>query len=128
MSASLTPIYGEAAPKSRTRDLPLMGEGTCHRTKCDLYKIRKLIVDKLTTIDVFDNYYYKNLQNNRGLLQTDQELFSTSSIDTVSIVNRFANNQSDFFDTFAQSMIKLGNIRPLTGSAGEIRADCKRVN
>ncbi|RXH90382.1 hypothetical protein DVH24_035146 [Malus domestica] len=28
---------GEAAPKSRTRDLPLMGEGTCHRTKCDLY-------------------------------------------------------------------------------------------
>ncbi|RXH90199.1 hypothetical protein DVH24_032556 [Malus domestica] len=30
MSASLTPIYGEAAPKSRTRDLPLMGEGTCH--------------------------------------------------------------------------------------------------
>ncbi|KAM1055220.1 hypothetical protein FF1_028804 [Malus domestica] len=80
------------------------------------------------TPDAFDNYYYKNLQNNRGLLQTDQELFSTSSIDTVSIVNRFANNQSDFFDTFAQSMIKLGNIRPLTGSAGEIRADCKRVN
>ncbi|RXH99448.1 hypothetical protein DVH24_011773, partial [Malus domestica] len=36
MSANLTPIYGEAAPKSRTRDLPLMGEGTCHRTKCDL--------------------------------------------------------------------------------------------
>ncbi|RXI00040.1 hypothetical protein DVH24_030530 [Malus domestica] len=33
MSASLTPIYGEAAPKSRTRDLPLMGEDTCHRTK-----------------------------------------------------------------------------------------------
>ncbi|RXI02709.1 hypothetical protein DVH24_002787 [Malus domestica] len=33
----LTPIYEEAAPKSRTRDLPLMGEGTCHRTKCDLY-------------------------------------------------------------------------------------------
>ncbi|RXI01877.1 hypothetical protein DVH24_015226 [Malus domestica] len=37
MSASLTPIYGEAAPKSRARDLPLMGEGTCHRTKCDLF-------------------------------------------------------------------------------------------
>ncbi|KAM1648230.1 hypothetical protein ACFX1Q_010269 [Malus domestica] len=39
MSASLTPIYGEAAPKSRTRDLPLMGEGTCHRTKCDLFDL-----------------------------------------------------------------------------------------
>ncbi|CAN6584816.1 unnamed protein product [Malus baccata var. baccata] len=33
---ALPPFYGEAAPKSRTRDLPLMGEGTCHRTKCDL--------------------------------------------------------------------------------------------
>ncbi|CAN6558897.1 unnamed protein product [Malus baccata var. baccata] len=77
------------------------------------------------TPDAFDNYYYKNL---RGLLQIDQELFSTSSIDTVSIVNLFANNQSDFFDTFAQSMIKLRNIRPLTGSIGEIKADCKRVN
>ncbi|RXH91242.1 hypothetical protein DVH24_020265 [Malus domestica] len=35
---ALLPFYGEAAPKSRTRDLPLMGEGTCHRTKCDLSK------------------------------------------------------------------------------------------
>ncbi|RXI00363.1 hypothetical protein DVH24_037911 [Malus domestica] len=35
---SLTPIYGEATPKSRTRDLPLMDEGTCHRTKCDLLR------------------------------------------------------------------------------------------
>ncbi|RXI07739.1 hypothetical protein DVH24_009770 [Malus domestica] len=26
----------DAALKSRTRDLPLMGEGTCNRTKCDL--------------------------------------------------------------------------------------------
>ncbi|CAN6587799.1 unnamed protein product [Malus baccata var. baccata] len=34
---ALPPFYGEAAPKSRTRDLPLMGEGTCHHTKCDLY-------------------------------------------------------------------------------------------
>ncbi|RXH72642.1 hypothetical protein DVH24_012326 [Malus domestica] len=33
---ALPPFYEEAAPKSRTRDLPLMGEGTCHRTKCDL--------------------------------------------------------------------------------------------
>ncbi|RXH85044.1 hypothetical protein DVH24_041812 [Malus domestica] len=40
MSASLTPIYGKAAPKSRTRDLPLMGEDTYHRTKCDLCTTR----------------------------------------------------------------------------------------
>ncbi|KAI5321139.1 hypothetical protein L3X38_030210 [Prunus dulcis] len=80
-----------------------------------------------STRDEFDSNYFTNLQNKRGLLQTDQELFSTSG-DTVAIVNRFANSQSDFFDSFGQSMINMGNIRPLTGSDGEIRSDCKRVN
>ncbi|CAI9761353.1 unnamed protein product [Fraxinus pennsylvanica] len=78
--------------------------------------------------DGFDNDYFTNLQSNRGLLQTDQELFSTSGADTVAIVNRFGNSQSEFFDAFVQSMIKMGNISPLTGNNGEIRADCKRVN
>lgn len=76
----------------------------------------------------FDNNYYTNLQSNRGLLQTDQELFSTSGADTVAIVNRFGKSQSEFFNAFVQSMIKMGNISPLTGNKGEIRADCKRVN
>ncbi|KAM5582393.1 hypothetical protein ABKV19_002687 [Rosa sericea] len=81
-----------------------------------------------STPNGFDNNYFTNLQNKQGLLQTDQELFSTSGADTISIVDRFANSQSDFFDTFAKSMINMGNIKPLTGSDGEIRSDCKRVN
>ncbi|XVE78795.1 hypothetical protein DITRI_Ditri14bG0006700 [Diplodiscus trichospermus] len=80
------------------------------------------------TPDDFDNNYYTNLQNNRGLLQTDQALFSTNGADTVPIVDRFAGSQSEFFDAFVQSMIKLGNISPLTGSNGEIRANCRRIN
>ncbi|XP_031384974.1 peroxidase A2-like [Punica granatum] len=78
--------------------------------------------------DSFDNNYFTNLRNNRGLLQTDQELFSGAVADTVSAVNRFAGSQSEFFDAFAKSMVKMGGIRPLTGSSGEIRANCKRVN
>lgn len=81
-----------------------------------------------STPNGFDNDYFTNLQNNRGLLQTDQELFSTTGADTIAIVNQFASSQSEFFDAFAQSMINMGNISPLTGSNGEIRADCKRVN
>ncbi|KAJ9697834.1 hypothetical protein PVL29_007113 [Vitis rotundifolia] len=80
-----------------------------------------------STPNGFDNDYFTNLQNNRGLLQTDQELFSTTGADTIAIVNQFASSQSEFFDAFAQSMINMGNISPLTGSNGEIRADCKRV-
>ncbi|KAA8549616.1 hypothetical protein F0562_001366 [Nyssa sinensis] len=81
-----------------------------------------------STPNSFDNNYFTNLQNNQGLLLSDQELFSTSGADTVPIVNRFANNQAEFFDSFAQSMINMGNIRPLTGNNGEIRSNCRRVN
>ncbi|KAF3442655.1 hypothetical protein FNV43_RR16571 [Rhamnella rubrinervis] len=81
-----------------------------------------------TTPDGFDNDYFKNLQNNQGLLQSDQELFSTTGASTVSIVNSFSSNQSAFFESFAQSMINMGNISPLTGTSGEIRLDCKKVN
>lgn len=79
-----------------------------------------------TTPDSFDNNYFANLQNNQGLLQSDQELFSSST--TVSIVNTFSSNQNTFFQSFTQSMINMGNISPLTGTNGEIRSDCKRVN
>uniref|UniRef100_A0A2N9HGZ2 peroxidase n=1 Tax=Fagus sylvatica TaxID=28930 RepID=A0A2N9HGZ2_FAGSY len=66
----------------------------------------------LTTPDVFDNYYYSNLQVQEGLLQTDQELFSTIGDETVDIVNNFSSNQTAFFEAFVVSMIKMGNISP----------------
>jgi peroxidase len=69
----------------------------------------------LTTPDVFDNYYYSNLQVQEGLLQSDQELFSTTGADTIDIVNNFSSNQTAFFEAFVVSMIKMGNISPLTG-------------
>ncbi|XP_031387262.1 peroxidase 15-like [Punica granatum] len=67
--------------------------------------------------DSFDNNYFTNLQNNQGLLRTDQELTSGAT----DIVNWFAGSQSEFFDAFARSMVKMGSSRPLTGSSGEIR-------
>ncbi|XP_010423310.1 PREDICTED: peroxidase 53-like [Camelina sativa] len=82
----------------------------------------------LSTPDAFDNNYFANLQSNNGLLQSDQELFSTTGSSTIAIVTSFASNQTLFFQTFAQSMINMGNISPLTGSNGEIRLDCKKVN
>lgn len=81
-----------------------------------------------TTPDGFDNNYFTNLQSNQGLLQSDQELLSTSGAATISIVNSFSSNQTAFFQSFVRSMINMGNISPLTGSSGEIRVDCKKVN
>lgn len=82
----------------------------------------------LTTPDKFDNKYYSNLQNHNGLLQSDQELFSTSGADTIHLVNSFSSDQSVFFDNFAVSMTKMGSISVLTGDEGEIRLQCNLVN
>ncbi|KAL1320588.1 hypothetical protein HN51_065263 [Arachis hypogaea] len=82
----------------------------------------------LTTPDTFDNKYFSNLQSLNGLLQSDQELFSTVGASTLSIVNSFSSNQTLFFEAFKASMIKMGNIGVLTGSQGEIRKQCNFVN
>jgi len=82
----------------------------------------------LTTPDQFDNSYYSNLQQLNGLLQSDQELFSTPGAVTLDLVNSFSADQSVFFDNFIVSMIKMGNIGVLTGTDGEIRTQCNFVN
>ncbi|KAE9591581.1 hypothetical protein Lal_00038751 [Lupinus albus] len=82
----------------------------------------------LTTPDTIDNNYYSNLKVKKGLLQSDQELFSTSGADTIGLVNTFASNQEAFFANFKASMIKMGNIGVKTGKDGEIRKQCNFIN
>ncbi|XP_019419106.1 PREDICTED: peroxidase A2-like isoform X2 [Lupinus angustifolius] len=81
-----------------------------------------------TTPDTFDKNYYSNLQVHKGLLQSDQELFSTTGADTISTVNSFSTNQTLFFEAFKVSMIKMGNIGVLTGNQGQVRKQCNFVN
>ena len=80
----------------------------------------------LQTPTSFDNNYFKNLIQNKGLLHSDQELFNGGSAD--SIVRAYSNSQSSFNSDFVTAMIKMGDIKPLTGSKGEIRKNCRRVN
>ena len=76
--------------------------------------------------DTFDNHYYQNLLSQRGLLSSHQGLFS--SADTKALVQAYSANSERFFCDFRRSMVKMGNIRPLTGSAGQIRKNCRAVN
>lgn len=80
----------------------------------------------LQTPTAFDNNYYKNLLNQKGLLHSDQQLFNGGSTD--SIVRNYGNNQNTFTSDFAAAMIKMGDISPLTGSNGEIRKNCRKRN
>ncbi|XWS56968.1 hypothetical protein CRYUN_Cryun09bG0131200 [Craigia yunnanensis] len=74
----------------------------------------------------FDNLYFHNLLKMKGLLRSDQELFNGTSADF--LVQKYAADSSEFFRKFSKSMIKMGNIKPLTGSSGEIRTNCRKVN
>lgn len=79
-----------------------------------------------TTPNTFDNSYYKNLQNQKGLFHSDQELFNDGSTD--SDVDEYSSNASTFATDFANAMVKMGSLNPLTGTSGEIRINCKFVN
>ncbi|XP_020583644.1 cationic peroxidase 1-like [Phalaenopsis equestris] len=74
----------------------------------------------------FDNYYYKNLLVEKGLLHSDQELYNGNFTDAQ--VNFYAHNSGKFFKDFSNAIIKMGNISPLTGTQGEIRLNCRRIN
>nr|BAJ98142.1 predicted protein [Hordeum vulgare subsp. vulgare] len=83
-------------------------------------------LDRVTPFK-FDNQYYKNLLVYQGLLSSDEVLF-TGSPATAELVKLYAANQDIFFQHFARSMVKMGNISPITGRNGEIRSNCRRVN
>ena len=74
----------------------------------------------------FDNKYYENLEAQRGLFHSDQELFNGGSQDA--LVRAYSANNALFFRDFAAAMVKMSNISPLTGTNGEIRSNCRVVN
>eukprot|EP01018_Ginkgo_biloba_P007315 Gb_00859 [translate_table: standard] len=81
----------------------------------------------LETPLTFDNQYYQNLASGEGLLNSDQVLFSSGG-NTKQLVEYYIQNQEAFFDNFKTSMIRMGNIQPLTGTDGEIRRNCRFIN
>ncbi|KAI4321118.1 hypothetical protein MLD38_034538 [Melastoma candidum] len=78
------------------------------------------------TGDSFDNNYFKDLVSLKGLLHSDQQLFNNGSTD--SQVTTYSQNSATFFTDFANAMIKMGNLSPLTGTAGQVRTNCRKVN
>ncbi|XP_052145890.1 peroxidase 2-like [Oryza glaberrima] len=78
--------------------------------------------------DAFDNGYFGGLLSQRGLLHSDQALFAGGGGSTDGQVRSYASSNDQFASDFSTAMVKMGNISPLTGSAGEIRVNCRAVN
>lgn len=81
-----------------------------------------------STPSQFDNTYYKDLLYQKGLLHSDQELFKGDGSESDQLVKLYSYDSYAFARDFGVSIIKLGNIKPLTGYNGEIRCNCRKVN
>nr|POE97656.1 cationic peroxidase 1 [Quercus suber] len=67
----------------------------------------------VTSSESFDNEYFKNLISKKGLLPSNQQLFNEGS--TNSLVNAYSTNSASFLTDFANAMLKIGELSPLTG-------------
>lgn len=90
---------------------------------------REAAMDYLTPY-LFDNSYYQMLLRGEGLINSDQELYSSVlAIETKELVKKYAENAIAFFEQFSESMVKMGNItNPETYFNGEVRKNCRFVN
>lgn len=77
--------------------------------------------DALTAL-VFDNAYFKGLQQGYGAFTSDVSLFHDPR--TRPLVDKFAADQGAFFKQFGKSLRKMGKIGVLTGTQGQIRQQC----
>ncbi|RLM73090.1 peroxidase 18-like [Panicum miliaceum] len=74
----------------------------------------------------FDNRYFANLLEGRGLLRTDAVLVQNAT--TRAKVEEFARSQEGFFASWAGSYARLTSLGVKTGADGEIRRTCSSVN
>ncbi|KAJ3696225.1 hypothetical protein LUZ60_001602 [Juncus effusus] len=78
------------------------------------------------TVNTFDNNYFVMLQQKKGVLSSDEVLYTDSR--SQSTVDQFASDQNTFFTAFSSAMLKLGRIGIKTAADGEIRKDCQFTN
>ncbi|KAJ3687020.1 hypothetical protein LUZ61_016184 [Rhynchospora tenuis] len=97
------------------------------RSKCSPTDNTTLIEMDPGSYKTFDTSYYNYVVKRRSAFHSDWALLTDSF--TRAYVLKHANGfESEFFQDFADSMIKMGNIGVLTGSQGEIRKKCYIVN
>ncbi|KAL9233756.1 hypothetical protein vseg_008712 [Gypsophila vaccaria] len=78
------------------------------------------------TPSLTDVNYYANVLVNKGLFTSDWTL--RTDMATANAVSQNAGNQKLWFKKFAAALTKMGQIEVLTGTAGEIRTNCRVIN
>ncbi|GAB4830822.1 hypothetical protein Ancab_004850 [Ancistrocladus abbreviatus] len=78
------------------------------------------------TPTIFDTQYYRDISSGKGLFGIDSSISKDPR--TASVVARFTNDQTYFFQTFSSAFIKLSAVNVLNESTGQVRLKCNRVN
>lgn len=92
------------------------------RTACAVNVFDVAILNIDSTPFSFDNRYFKDIQNGRGLFTVDNILATDPR--TAPIVAMYASNQGAFFNAFQNAYVKLTS-RALTGRQGSVRGTCQ---
>lgn len=94
------------------------------KTQCpDSAATPEINIDEVSP-GTFDSQYFDNIIRNRGVIASDQHLMDhTSTQGEVA-----ANNGPAFGGNFGRAMVVMARFNVLTGSAGQIRTNCRQVN
>lgn len=79
-----------------------------------------------TTPNTFDEVYYSDLLQGKGLMSSDAALVADPH--TARYVTEYSQNTDAFFNRFTAAMLKLGRVGVKLGSDGEVRRICSAVN
>lgn len=74
----------------------------------------------------FTNSYYSRVLENKSVLGVDQQMRYGG--DTYDLTIEYAKGLEDFKGGFAYSMSRMGGLKVLTGTKGEIRRICSAIN
>ncbi|XP_078169150.1 peroxidase 24-like [Carex rostrata] len=78
-----------------------------------------------TTSTTFDSHYYTNLKQHKGLFTSDAALLTNGRASN--LVDKLVDD-GNFLNAFKNSIKRMGAIQVLTGTAGEIRKNCRVIN
>ncbi|KAL6862406.1 hypothetical protein ACP4OV_016747 [Aristida adscensionis] len=100
-------------------------QGQCRRNLGDLNDNTTVVpMDPGSSLS-FDNHYFVNLRAQQGMFTSDATLLTNAR--AANIVDKL-QDPGVFFDSFKNSIKRMGQIGVLTGANGQIRKKCNLVN
>ncbi|KAI3788644.1 hypothetical protein L2E82_01416 [Cichorium intybus] len=119
-TASLSGLISSFSNQGFTTNemVALSGAHTIGQARCTVFR------NRLYNENNINSSFATSLTTNCP--SSDQELFNGGSTDAQ--VRTYSSNAATFSTDFANAMVKMANLNPLTGSSGQVRTNCRNTN